>query len=611
MTSENQAVWALNRLSIFGSAQGGAYREHYSDIAAILGADVSTKLVARTTDWCRTGESGIRILTGNAGTGKTAVAEAFCRAAGTALPRADSLEEVAPGKWLIKDLSGLPTIQSRVEALGAAINLSTHTQALVCANEGVLRDALNGLHHASAVLTDLVDRALRQGAARSGNALVINLNRQRPTGPAVWDEIVLYLVREELWTPCDGCPVNSTGCPHQANATALRNPDVRQSLRTLVRLACGEAVPTVREVLAILSWAITGSMSCEDVKTAARDSGAAAFTSKHSYFARILGHGLDHETIERSPLLVGMRSAGLGDMADIEVDEWLRDSSSAPETVAALAGQPAAQNPVGGPRDDLAGTASPLDRIKTKVGTMTFHRLGEIIATSEDVSKVEAGLDALTDPEEPALQLWRRRVFFEASASLGGERPAVKRLCAFRFLGDLLELAEKVASGVDTILELTEIVKGLNFLVTGFSSANEGLVVPDPSCLFARNPGSFRPARPSLVHSQVDVDRLSLRVPDMGLVVEELDVDRIELQLVVDNRSEVTLNISPRMHEAIREAALFQGPVGHGIAEMTDLRSFYGRLAAEAEGVSRLRVADPIAEPPALITITLPRFSNV
>jgi hypothetical protein len=193
---------------------------------------------------------------------------------------------------------------------------------------------------------------------------------------------------------------------------------------------------------------------------------------------------------------------------------------------------------------------------------------------------------------------------------LGGQKTAIRRLCAFRFFGDLLELTSVVAVGGDAVLELGDIVKGLNFLVTGFSSANEGLVIPDPSCLFARNPGSFRPARPSLVHSQLEVDRLSLRVPDEGIVAQELDIDRIELLLVVDDDRDLSLRVGPRMYEAIREAALFEGPVGHGIAEMTDLRGFYGRLATVVGGSSRLRVADPLAEPPALITITLPRFAS-
>jgi hypothetical protein len=43
---------------------------------------------------------------------------------------------------------------------------------------------------------------------------------------------------------------------------------------------------------------------------------------------------------------------------------------------------------------------------------------------------------------------------------------------------------------------------------------------------------------------------------------------------------------------------------------MTDLRSFYGRLAQDSSPDDRLRVADPNAEPPALITITLPHLRH-
>jgi hypothetical protein len=147
--------------------------------------------------------------------------------------------------------------------------------------------------------------------------------------------------------------------------------------------------------------------------------------------------------------------------------------------------------------------------------------------------------------------------------------------------------------------------------VTGFSSPNEGLVVPDPACLFARNPGSYRPASPSLVHSRMGRDRLVLRVPDRGLVEDVLDVDHVDVELVVADDDRLALRIGPQMYEAIREAAAFRGPVGQGVAEMNDLRGFYGRLAAAMRGVGdALRVADPDAMPPALITVTLPYFTQ-
>jgi hypothetical protein len=390
------------------------------------------------------------------------------------------------------------------------------------------------------------------------------------------------------------------------NAEAMRRPDVREGLRSLVRLASGEAVPTLREVLAILSWAIVGDWTCERVQERARDQARSAFTAEDAYFARVLGHRLAPDTVERSPLLMGMLEAGLGDTADLQVDEWLRDTTSAPREVRDLAGAPAEPADPQQALDPLAGTKGSHDRVATTVGTMTFHSLGETIATSEDLSRVDAGLQALVDGGGmPRQSLWRRRVYFEHPASLGGRPASGGRLLAMRYLHDLLDLAEKVVSGRDTVLELTDIVQGLNFLVCGFASPNEGLIVPDQACLFARDPGSFRPARPSFVQSQVPLERLALRAPDRGLVRELLDTDAIEVDLLVSGEHDRSLRLRPRLYEAVRQAAAFRGPVGQGIAEMADVRAFYGALAEEP-GAGGLRVADPNAEPPALIAVRMP-----
>jgi hypothetical protein len=76
----------------------------------------------------------------------------------------------------------------------------------------------------------------------------------------------------------------------------------------------------------------------------------------------------------------------------------------------------------------------------------------------------------------------------------------------------------------------------------------------------------------------------------------------------VDDNDLLALRIGPQMYEAIREAADFRGPVGQGVAEMSDLRGFYGRLAISRNVGDTLRIADPDAIPPALITVTLPHF---
>ena len=133
-------------------------------------------------------------------------------------------------------------------------------QTLVCANEGVLRDALDDLAFPAA--TKVLEEALRHGAAADKILTIVNVNRQRPTGERLWSQLLDYVTRADLWTGCADCPYEVGGCPMRANAEQLRRPDVREQLRTLFRLGTGEAVPTLREVLAILSWAIVGRESC-------------------------------------------------------------------------------------------------------------------------------------------------------------------------------------------------------------------------------------------------------------------------------------------------------------------------------------------------------------
>jgi hypothetical protein len=606
---ELPVVAALRMLSVFSADQAGAYREHFSALAAALGEDVKTKLARFLADWAKSGQPGTVVLTGNAGTGKTAAAEAYCRALGASLPDRDAVVEVAAGRRVMKDLSGMPGPGSRATVLGEALSRSD-TQTLVCANEGVLRDALADL--ALTRPAETLEEALRHGAATSNGLTIVNVNRQRPTGGRLWDELLDYLTRADLWTGCADCPYEVGGCPMRANAEQLRRPDVRGQLQTLFRLGTGEAVPTLREVLAILSWAVVGRESCVHVKERNRDLGPVAFTAAEGYFSRVVGGDMSEDDAERSPLLAGLRHCGLGEVSDLQVDGWLRDTNGAPREVQIIAGNPdATGGGIGGPA--LAGSLSPLDRVRTKQHEMTFHALGEMVSTDEDPIRVEDGLDALVRGDgstySPAQVLWRQRLYFEASKDLGGPAAASRRLLSFRHADNLIELAAKAAQGKDTFIELSEIVRGLNFLVTGFTSSSEGLIVPDPACLFARDPGAFRPARPSLVHSLVVIDRLTVTVPDRGLVDELLDVDHIDVELLVDDSSELALRIRPRMYEAIREAAEFSGPVGQGVAEMNDLRGFYGLLADRFPAEESLRVADPEAQR-GLVRITLPHFAE-
>lgn len=204
-------VAALRALSVFTADQSGAYREHFAELAAVLGDDADTRLARHVTAWARQGQPGAVVLTGNAGTGKTAVAEAYCRALHAQLPADDAAVEIAPQRWVVKDLSGLPDAPARLEALQAVLAAARDGgQAMVCANEGVMRDALEAMD--SPEVSAALETALRHGAAEASGVTVVNVNRQRPTADRLWGQLLDYVTREELWGGCDQCPFEAAGC---------------------------------------------------------------------------------------------------------------------------------------------------------------------------------------------------------------------------------------------------------------------------------------------------------------------------------------------------------------------------------------------------------------
>ena len=581
-------VDALNALSVFGSEQEGAYREHSAAVRAALGDDIPTALCAHLVRWGSAGDDGAIILTGNAGTGKTALAQAFCSAVGGALPEDDVLAEVASGRFVVKDLSGVPA-RDRPVVIDLLEELRTRSrggQLLVCANEGMLRESL--AQRPAPDLEGAVDAALRRGLGRAESVLAINMNRQRWTDPLMWDRVLNYVTDERRWPECDVCAA-SPQCPLQRNAEALRNPAARETARLLVQLASGGAVVTLRELLATLAHAITGGISCNDVERAF--SRGEPFDASSGYFNQMLGPSLRIDQVESSPLMMALRAAGVGDAADLEVDAWLRDASRAPSEVAALSGGP-------GPH----GTVS------SRVRHLTFAELGELLTISDDAAEVDACRADLAEGRN-FLRLWRRRLFFEAGMLLGGRAAAFRRLTLFAFYGDLLDLVSAIRAGRSTADARAQIVKGLNFLAAGYHSYQGQLVVPDSGSLAARDPGSFRVPMPSLVHSEVAVERLRLELEEAEGIREFLDSDDVRVVLAVERQGQhdLELTLTPRLYQAIRDAADFKSPVGGDIPEMTELELFYSELSLAPTG-SDLRVVDPLLE--AIRSVTLPDLGD-
>jgi hypothetical protein len=583
----NPTVAALNALQIYDPDQAAAYREHAKSVQAVLGADFPTRLAQWVRGWAEKGGPAALILTGNAGTGKTAAAEAYSAAVGRELPLEAEEVELAPCRFLVKDLSDFGSLEKRAQILEHLWKIGTgraDAMSLVAANEGMLRSTLRRISSPFAPeMLRVLDRAMTEGAAVEGAVYIVNVNRQRPTAKDLWNAIVDYMAGEEKWSVCieQECPARDV-CPMRLNAAAWRKQEVSEAGRSLTRLASGAAVPTLREVLSLLSWAITSRLDCETVQRQHLDLGRDAFSADRAYYHLFQGGGLRQLAFEQSPLLARIAEAGVGARADIQVDSWLRDQDDAPEAVIALA----------------EGTA-PQGRVATSLGrVMSFARFGAQLTTSEDSVTVNLLTRDLIHPEHGVLQIWRRAMFFSWSAAFRNIGAAFRRLSRFSFYGELTAATETVRSGGSDAALLTGLISGLNYLATGIADPGEGLIVPDTGSLFARDPGAFRPVGTSLVQTRVPASRLSLAVEDQGQILDIVDWDDVRLLLQVDGGETARLPLTPKLFQALREAAEFRGPTGSGVAEMAELQNFYASIAqstAEDEALGEFRVVDPDA----------------
>ena len=330
--------------------------------------------------------------------------------------------------------------QAAVLLAAGSVEGETESKLLLCANEGLLRAEINNAGNSE--LAALLDLGLTSGAVREERAVLVNMNRQRWTGREIW---------VGWWTTS-----LARSCGSRVKAAAARN-GVR--LRR-TRRRCGPARPRLYAV----ARSVRGWQWCSDAARTTcgpralhhrwldvrglvqrrQQRGDEAFSAEDGYFNLFFGDGLSAARAERSPLLQGIRESGVGQAADLEVDTWLRDAGAAPREV----------------REMAVGVELPvLARLQTKVGSMSFDKLGETIGLSDDQTVVYACLEDLAHGRS-FLSLWRRRVFFEAAPFIRGRTGAFRRLSRFSYFDDLLDLAEALRDGRHAAEERQRVVMG-------------------------------------------------------------------------------------------------------------------------------------------------------
>lgn len=302
-------------------------------------------------------QPGVRliVLTGDAGHGKTSLCarllERLGQEPGEALQAirglGTAMKPVATTVGgrdlrLLTDLSELPR-ESAAPLLAGLVEPADDSVAIVCANEGHLRSSVSADETGrSRVIIDTLVDGIQRGvvAGADPGVQVVNLNFQS-TAPDGKEGLVDWATREwaadgRRWRPCQRCDARDV-CPifanHQALSSSERGSTRRDGIRTLFSAAerMGSVI-TTRQALAVVAFAVTGGLVCEDVhRRYNRGQARVDWQYQHLYQQALFADWLPASKRRQVPAFAALRRIDPGSVSLREVDDIL-DPDDVPTT---------------------------------------------------------------------------------------------------------------------------------------------------------------------------------------------------------------------------------------------------------------------------------------
>lgn len=259
------------------------------------------------SDRIRSGEHLSVVLTGHAGDGKTSILVQILQDFGF-LDENSSLE---PEKeynndsislYAVKDMSELPENKQIAfcrKALDAPKNgkssiIISNTGPLLkclelireeqCKVHGIAFDESEKIALQTQLLDQLDENTDEMISLDDCQFLMINMARVDNVSFA--REIMNKLLSEDLWKECKSCPKCSK-CPIYFNAVQIRKYQDRVSsaVEAFYRyLYENDKRMTIRQILSQLSFALTGNLTCKDIKTSYRESAKFKYLFSNLFF---------------------------------------------------------------------------------------------------------------------------------------------------------------------------------------------------------------------------------------------------------------------------------------------------------------------------------------
>ncbi|MDX3522926.1 hypothetical protein [Streptomyces scabiei] len=244
--------------------------------------------------------------------------------------------------YILRDLSELDA-KTGAQKLVELLDPPDEGVAVICANEGQLRACVaeddnlddGGTGCAKILVRTLTDGiACGQVSSLDGTVIVVNLNYQSVAAEGGNGGFVPWVLRQwttpqwSRWKPCETCDAQDV-CPILANRNELNDathgPQRRAAIRDLFAAAERTgAVVTTRQALAVISYMLTGGLSCESVHARyQRSHSNKLWQAPHLYHQALFGDALTEQKRHRVPAFLALRKLDPGKVSRRQVDDRL------------------------------------------------------------------------------------------------------------------------------------------------------------------------------------------------------------------------------------------------------------------------------------------------
>lgn len=291
----NSFVDYLNSMNNASSDTIAALAESQVNSPFFRKIQIERNLGRYLSDRIRSGEHLSVVLTGHAGDGKTSILVQILQDLGfldenSSLEPEKEYDNDSISLYAVKDMSELPEDKQIAFCRKALDAPKSGKSSIIISNTGPLLKCLELIREEQckaqriafdesekiALQTQLLDQLdeNKNEMISVGDCQFLMINMARVDNVNFAREIMNKLLSEDLWKECESCPKCSK-CPIYFNVVQIRKYQdrVTSAVEAFYRyLYENDKRMTIRQILSQLSFALTGNLTCNEIKASYKDS---------------------------------------------------------------------------------------------------------------------------------------------------------------------------------------------------------------------------------------------------------------------------------------------------------------------------------------------------